>query len=346
MKCHNQTEALVQVLREIDNNGREVTTRGFTQKEILSSLITIDNPNERAIVLKNRNNNIFALIAETLWVLGGRNDLGFLSHYLPRAIDFSDDGLTWRAAYGPRLRNWYGIDQFETIIDRINEDTYTKCAVMTIFDPQLDFVETKDVPCNNWLHFMSRDNKLNLDVVVRANDAIWGFGGINAFEWSVLLQLMSYWTKLEVGSMTWYTSTMHVYSRHYTRYKKIIDSYTGITPYTNGFRTLEFSTPFKEFSDLLQNCFLLEKLEREQVNDELYTKICTEITDPMFSVWMRLLFVYNAYLQGKDSEELNRYFQNIPECDLKISALEFFYRKGIELNLTVKERKFFERYSL
>ena len=106
MKCHNQTEALVQVLREIDNNGREVTTRGFTQKEILSSLITIDNPNERAIVLKNRNNNIFALIAETLWVLGGRNDLGFLSHYLPRAIDFSDDGLTWRAAYGPRLRNW------------------------------------------------------------------------------------------------------------------------------------------------------------------------------------------------------------------------------------------------
>ena len=55
MKCHNQTEALVQVLREIDNNGREVTTRGFTQKEILSSLITIDNPNERAIVLKNRN---------------------------------------------------------------------------------------------------------------------------------------------------------------------------------------------------------------------------------------------------------------------------------------------------
>lgn len=66
----------------------------------------------------------------------------------------------------------------------------------------------------------------------------------------------------------------------------------------------------------------------------------------MFSVWMRLLFVYNAYLQGKDSEELNRYFQNIPECDLKISALEFFYRKGIELNLTVKERKFFERYSL
>ena len=172
MKCHNQTEALVQVLREIDNNGREVTTRGFTQKEILSSLITIDNPNERAIVLKNRNKNIFALIAETLWVLGGRNDLGFLSHYLPRAIDFSDDGLTWRAAYGPRLRNWYGIDQFETIIDRINEDTYTKRAVMTIFDPQLDFVETKDVPCNNWLHFMSRDNKLNLDVVVRANDAI------------------------------------------------------------------------------------------------------------------------------------------------------------------------------
>ncbi len=52
--------------------GEKLQLEVLHKKEILSSLITIDNPNERAIVLKNRNNNIFALIAETLWVLGGK----------------------------------------------------------------------------------------------------------------------------------------------------------------------------------------------------------------------------------------------------------------------------------
>lgn len=44
MKCHNQTEELVQVLREIDNNGREVTTRGFTQKKSYPVLLLLIIP--------------------------------------------------------------------------------------------------------------------------------------------------------------------------------------------------------------------------------------------------------------------------------------------------------------
>jgi thymidylate synthase len=59
-------------------------------------------------VLPGRNNNVFAQLAETAWVLAGRNDLAFLGHYLPRVADFSDDGRTWRGAYGPRIRRWGG----------------------------------------------------------------------------------------------------------------------------------------------------------------------------------------------------------------------------------------------
>lgn len=157
-----------------------------------------------------------------MWVLSGRNDLEFLSHYLPRAVDFSDDKKTWRAAYGPRLRNWYGSDQFKNVAELLLSDPHSKRAVMSIFDPSKDYVDTLDVPCNNWLHFMKRNGKLNLDVAVRANDAIWGFGGINTFEWSVLLQMMAYWTDSEIGFMSWYTGTIHIYERHYERSKMIL----------------------------------------------------------------------------------------------------------------------------
>ncbi|TRB19709.1 thymidylate synthase [Rhizobium rhizogenes] len=132
----NVTYSLINVLRNIRDNGSPVVTRGNEQVEVLSQLLRIKSPLERVIVTPHRNNNIFALIAETFWVLGGRNDLGYLTHYLPRASDFSDDGKTWRAAYGPRLRNWYGVDQFQQVASLLRADPNTKRAVTRIRNPR------------------------------------------------------------------------------------------------------------------------------------------------------------------------------------------------------------------
>lgn len=104
----NLTDALIDVLADIHDNGQVVVARGQEQREVLSTLVQLTRPVERVVTVPGRANNVFAQIAETLWVLAGRNDLAFLSRYLPRAADFSDDGSTWRAAYGPRVRNWGG----------------------------------------------------------------------------------------------------------------------------------------------------------------------------------------------------------------------------------------------
>ncbi|MGL5808389.1 MAG: thymidylate synthase, partial [Nocardioides sp.] len=176
--ARNLSEALVNVLGDVMVSGDEVVARGQTQRELRGHVQTITHPTERVLVLPGRANNVFAQIAETAWVLAGRDDLAYLAHYLPRAPEFSDDGKTWRAAYGPRLRNWRGqVDQLSAVADRLVEDPHTKRAVMTIFDPASDYGETKDVPCNNWLHFLQRDGQMHLSVAVRANDAIWGFSG-------------------------------------------------------------------------------------------------------------------------------------------------------------------------
>jgi thymidylate synthase len=79
-----------------------------------------------------------------MWVLAGRNDIEWLSAYLPRAADFSDDGITWRAGYGRRIRHWDcnpgdpGLDQHAYIVDTLREDPLSRQAVIGIWDPITD----------------------------------------------------------------------------------------------------------------------------------------------------------------------------------------------------------------
>ena len=100
------------MLRSLLIYGDTVESRNGSTIELATQTITIEQPTQRFLHTPRRNNNPFAAIAETMWVLAGRNDLAFLTPYLKRAPDYSDDGgKTWRAGYGPRLRNWGGVDQ-------------------------------------------------------------------------------------------------------------------------------------------------------------------------------------------------------------------------------------------
>lgn len=342
----NITYSFVAALEKILNNGTVVMTRGFEQIEILSQLLQIQSPQERVIVVPHRNNNIFALIAETMWVLGGRDDLAYLNHYLPRAIDFSDDGKTWRAAYGPRLRNWNGVDQFKEIARIISEDNNTKRAVMAIFDPQKDYVETKDVPCNNWLHFMSRDGKLHLNVTVRANDAVWGFGGINSFEWSILQEMMAFWTGNAVGQLSWFVGTLHVYKRHYKTAAKILNAFQHKTLYDFGIESPKFSTPFSQFDHELKRFFALEARMRMNHDPKLLYEI-QQVPDLLLRNSLEILYIYNRYLKDAPKEEIVELVEQLPTNDFKISVIEYFTRAYAQenlINLTGKEIAFFDYY--
>lgn len=343
----NFSVALIDILTKINLDGSTVITRGNEQKEILSHLMKIDNSQDRVITLPSRNNNIFALISETLWVLGGKDEMDYLSHYLPRATDFSDNGKTWRAAYGPRLRNWYGVDQFKEIARLILEDQNTKRAVMVIYDPLKDYVDTKDVPCNNWIHFIARNGKLHMNVTIRANDAIWGFGGINSFEWSVLHEMMAYWTNLEIGTLSWYTGTIHIYERHYNVSQKILDNFCGKTLYDFQITSPKFTTALSDFDNLLQYCFAIEKEMRDPATIlDCYEKISV-INDDFLKNSMLMLFAYNLFLQEASEEKIKSVIENLDTNDFKIAAIEYFSRrfKNRDLfSLKSSEKEFFDYF--
>lgn len=220
------SDALPDVLQYLMNQGHEVGSRNGRVFEALNAQIVLTDPRRREILNPHRGANVFAQIAETMWILAGRNDIGWLSAYLPRAGEFSDDGLTWRGGYGPRIRAAGVIqahDQLAHVIDILQADPLSRRAVISIYEAEDTGVVSKDIPCNTQLQFQSRLGELHLTVTVRSNDVMWGWSGINAFEWSTLQEIVASVLGISVGTLTFNVGSLHLYAPHWDKARRITE---------------------------------------------------------------------------------------------------------------------------
>lgn len=228
------SHALPQLLYGLQEYGDTVPSRNGETRELMMQNFTIEDVSSPYIWTPGRHASLPAQIAETMWMLAGRDDIAWLENYLPQAGKFSDNGTTWRGAYGPRLRGWsctprvHGeekestVDQLMHVVNLLKEDPNTRRAVVQIYDPAQDSEGGKDVPCNNWIHFIARDGWLHAHVATRSNDVMWGWSGINAFEWSILLQVVAHFAGLGLGGLTFSISSLHLYDRHYDKADRIL----------------------------------------------------------------------------------------------------------------------------
>lgn len=226
----NVNEALPRLLHELQTEGDEVGSRAGRTMELTHIGITLEQPWQREVLTPGRKPSLAAQIAETMWVLSGRDDMDFLSNYLPRAKDFSDDGKTWRAGYGKRLRAWPRrdgsddvIDQLAYVVRTLEASSLSRQAVMSIWDPQIDTAPGKDIPCNDWISFSNRKGRLDMHVALRSNDVIWGWSGINAFEWSTMLEVVAGILGVQVGALHFSTTSFHLYDRHWRKASRIVE---------------------------------------------------------------------------------------------------------------------------
>lgn len=214
---------------------RDTVRRNMRVREVAGvTTVVIKDPLRRIALNPARKLNPWVSLAEFPWLIAGRCDVRWLLPYLPRAADFADDGRHWRAGYGPRLRDWgtSGVDQLAGVIKLLRSDPSTRQAVMSIWDPAADLgTHTKDMPCTNWLHFQSRQDEdgrlwLDLAVVMRSNDVIWGFSGVNVVNFTLLLELVARLTDMRVGVYRHISTNMHAYDRHFTMLRNINEAPT------------------------------------------------------------------------------------------------------------------------
>ena len=295
----NATEALPDLLKNVLRYGTETDSRNGRTKELTMQQITLAEP-DLYITTPGRRVSLPAQIAETMWLLAGRNDIEWLSHYLPRAADFSDDGKTWRGGYGPRLRKWEQgfdeVDQLAHVVHLLKEDPTTRRAVLAIYNPQIDTEPGKDIPCNNWVHLLPRDGVLHAHVAIRSNDLFWGWSGINAFEWTALLQVVAGLTGLRPGSITFSISSLHLYERHWTKAERIVEDSKQATDWQVYKASPGFKLPVDEpttgyFDALVRDWFRIEDLIRK--NDCAIMQDIQAFPEPLMRSWLYALAAWN-----------------------------------------------------
>jgi thymidylate synthase len=293
----NATEALPHLMEHVLLQGSPTPSRNGLTKEVRMVQVRLQRPHSIPILTEGRGCLLPAQIAETMWVLSGRNDVEWLSHYLPRAKDFSDDGETWRGGYGPRLRNFgetdtlEGVDQLAHVVKLLTDDRSTRRAVVNIYDPQIDTDPGKDIPCNNWLHFLPQGSVLDLNVTIRSNDLMWGWSGINAFEWTALLHVVAELSGFQVGMINFNISSLHLYERHWEKANRIAQGHTEAhSKRSPGF---SYSGDLAGFDELVAEWFRLEgQIRKGGLSTALINQV-NNFSEPMLRSWLLVLLAWH-----------------------------------------------------
>ena len=290
-------------LKLLLDKGTIVEPRGLKTIELSPFCFTLKNPRNRIIYNEVRNINLGFNILEFLSMVIGDDRVEMLAALTPNIKQFSDDGKVFRGAYGPRLRSlsymdkWelklsdtpieYKIDQFQEVIHKLKTDKDSRQAIMTIFDPTKDYVKTKDVPCTVMFHFMIRDNKLNMNVYMRSNDAMLGHV-IDVFSFTMIQELIANELNCELGEYNHIAGSFHLYEKDIEKAKRIIDNVNFDTyempKMIGGLNNAEET--FKSFDDLF--------------HPEKYINIFKE--RKLNPYWNDLLLVMKYQLQIKRKE--------------------------------------------
>lgn len=170
-------------------------------------------PAERVIFWPERDANPFFHLMESLWMLGGRNDVEFVAKYVSRMRDFSDDGVTFHGAYGHRWRNHFHFDQLLPIIVALRTNRDDRRQVLSMWDATVDLGRFgKDLPCNLQAIFqVAVDGRLDMTVTNRSNDIVWGAYGANAVHFSYLHEYMARSIGVEQGVYRQMSANFHAY---------------------------------------------------------------------------------------------------------------------------------------
>jgi len=194
------------------DHGEHIESRGMRAIEVQSYEAVVDM-NLPVVTVRERRMGHRFRCAEAYWVLDGDNRVCTIKDYGDIA-KYSDDGLTFFGAYGPKI-----IGQLVYVVNALLIDIWTRQAVINIWRENPP--ESKDIPCTLSLQFMVRPhmNHWNLDCVatMRSSDAWMGWV-YDVFNFSmvslyVMLSLCADYT-LQLGNLYLNTGSQHLYDKH------------------------------------------------------------------------------------------------------------------------------------
>jgi len=318
----NVHEALPEALERLEIEGIARDSRNGPVVVFPTPVTTVyEKPNERVMFWPERDCNPFFHLFESLWMLGGRNDVNYVAEFVKRMRSFSDDGKTFHGAYGYRWRFHFGFDQLSEIANVLHDNPDDRRCVLQMWDAQADLGQQgKDFPCNTSAFFSrGAEGELNMTVLNRSNDMVWGAYGANAVHFSVLLEYMAAAIGCPVGRYWQVSNNLHAYLNTLDQVKPLLGQ-DPTSPYTRG--EVEpyplVQTPITQWTQDLM--IFLDEGPIIGLRDPFFRRVAT----PM---WM----AHKALKQKDDRARFDKALEILQQChatDWRRAAEEWVQRRA------------------
>lgn len=187
-----------------------------------SCLITLTNPVAR-LSRTDIKQTIYSCLGEFFWYLSGSEASEFISYYLKDYINYAEDDGRVHGAYGKRIFDYDGqFNQYDQVLQRLKVKPTTRQAVIQLFGAHDTADSYKDIPCTLSWQFMIRNERLNMYVNMRSNDAYKGLPH-DIFVFTMLQEIISIELGVEVGQYHHYVGSLHVYEENLADVKSFIN---------------------------------------------------------------------------------------------------------------------------
>lgn len=152
-----------------------------------------------------------SFIAEQVWFCSGSNKIAWLSKHTRIWDFFAEKDGTVSSAYGYRWRNWFKVDQLETVLRKLRADPSSRQCVVMMWDPEADLtVPQKNVPCPYTFTLNIIGGRLHLHLTVRSNDMILG-APTDIAGFALLQMMLAQELGVPAGVYTHSISNCHIY---------------------------------------------------------------------------------------------------------------------------------------
>ncbi|SBS24905.1 Thymidylate synthase [Marinomonas spartinae] len=291
----------------INGNSISVHSTKGNNHEVFGVLIELKNPRDR-LSRSELKGTIFSCLGELCWYLSGSKELSEIEYYLTKYKEYSDDGKTIYGGYGPRIlgdQKWP--NQLDNIVKLLKSKTFTRQAVIQLFDATDLEHPHNDIPCTNTIQLVIRDNQLHMMVNMRSNDIYRGLPH-DIFCFTMLQEIIANKLEVSLGSYKHSVGSLHLYDSDI----ELVNSHLKVGFYNSMPMP---NMPLKDFDNSLKNFLKLEKELKENKN--------LNLDIDLDEYWIDLLILLKIFSIVKNSDETNN-FEKVKTLKEKLNNKNYF----------------------
>lgn len=254
----NFASVYVELCRYAQHGDVIINSNNITTRELTNVSFQIENP--RDVLFKNfyRSSKTNYIAREIAWYINGNEDVTEISKYAPLWGKISDHKNTVNSNYGHtifRKQNKHGYNSWYWAVSHLAKDKHTRKAYIPVNRPDDADPFTNDYVCCEGIHFMIRDNRLNMTVNFRSTDLLLGLPNDIAFMGFLQTQMYNIMRThhfgLKLGYMTYNINSLHLYLKDFdTIFNMLKHSFFNGTSLKLANVIEPYGTINKKFSDI------------------------------------------------------------------------------------------------